>query len=168
MKATFAASLMTFTLGFALPARADIPGFEMGESRPAELVAASIRLTDGFVVAQIYCGNGTWSQWFPGGRTAKLEVREGAAGPWRLLWAGKLPDINHESYYISRPFATPVRVRTTFRLSISPGDVNPSNDVLMKSFGPVPVRGEQARTIPGGFKDKARSKLVPGKVKLFP
>ncbi|MFO0970024.1 MAG: hypothetical protein U0793_31110 [Gemmataceae bacterium] len=165
MKHILAAGLMTLALGSVLPrAGAD---FVPASDRPAELIAAGIRLSDGLVVAEIRCGNGDIGQWFPGGRTATLEARDGDLSPWRVLWSGKLPDIGRDGYYIARPFATPLKVRTTFRLSISPGDRTPANDVLTKTFGPVPVRSDRIQTIPGGFKNKsdlhpeARGKRFP-------
>lgn len=108
----------------AVPARADI--------QPAELVAGSISLTGSYVVANIYVG-GTYGQTYPAGRTATLEYRAGS-GPWQVLAAERLPAIGTQGYYLTRPFASPVKVTTTFRLRISGSDRNPGNDVVTRTF----------------------------------
>lgn len=102
--------------------------------QPAELVAGSINLTGSYVVAEIYVG-GTYGQTYPGGRRATLEVKEGS-GAYRTLWTGVLPNIGTEHSYITRPYASPVKVATTFRLSISGSDRNPGNDVNTRTFRP--------------------------------
>ncbi|MFO0970025.1 MAG: hypothetical protein U0793_31115 [Gemmataceae bacterium] len=152
MKALISTSLLALTFLFTMPkVHADI--------QPAELVAGGIRLSDGFVIAEIYCG-GTYGQTYPGGRIATLEVREGRFTPFRVLWRGALPDIGKDRFYITRPYGSPVKIPTTFRLTISPGDRNPANDVATRTFNPIRYTVDRPHASP-----KLRAE---DKIKLFP
>lgn len=164
MRAALAANLMTLMVVCVLPgARGD---FIPADDRPPDLAAAGIRVTGDVVVAEIACVAGDFCR---AGRWARLEMRVEAEGsPWRLLWSRRLPEIRlHESLPIAWRIATPLKARTAFRLTIDRGDPNPGNDALTRSFGPVAVRADHARIVPGPFKSK--SKLNPeAKGKLFP
>lgn len=120
------------------PSQADI--------QPAELVAGSISFQGNYIVGNIYCG-GTYGQTYPGGRTATLEAREGSA-PWRVLYSNRLPDIGTKGFYITVPYANPVRVTTTFRLTVHGSDRNNTNNVRTATFrAPIDPR-VRARVTP--------------------
>lgn len=124
MKSALFACLTSLGLLYSAVAHADI--------QPAELVAGNINMTGQFVVANIYVG-GTYGQSYPGGRTATLEATVG--GSRRVLWQGKLPTIRPgDGYYITVPYASPVKVTTTFRLSINGSDRDNSNNVRVVTF----------------------------------
>lgn len=106
------------------PSQADI--------QPAELVAGSLSFQGNYIVGEIYCG-GTYGQTYPGGRTATLEVREGSA-PWRLLYSNRLPNIGTKAFYVTVPYGNPVRVTTTFRLTVHGSDRNNANNVRTATF----------------------------------
>jgi hypothetical protein len=74
-----------------------------------------------------------------------------------------LPDIGPGGYYIARPYADPVRTATTFRVSLSGTDRNPSNDVKIRTFGTL-VRAVETR-IPRDLLRKSdaikKGRLIP-------
>lgn len=130
MKMILSASFATLALVFSVnTADADI--------QPSELVAGAIGLRNNHVETYIYCG-GTYGQTYPGGRLARLEVKEGSGG-WRTIWSATLPPIGKNQYSIRVPFKTPVKAVTTFRLSISGSDRNPGNDVSTATFRPLNI-----------------------------
>lgn len=150
------AGCVSLALFYGSPARADI--------QPPELVASSISLSGGYVVGYIYCG-GTYGQTYKGGRTAKLEVQV-PGGPWVTLWSGTLPDIGPGGHYITRPYASPVKHTTTFRLTINGSDRNNANNVCVRTFRPLTIADPRVRASvvqPSDFTKKATSKarLVP-------